>query len=374
MVEKNKIILITHEYPPQRGGAGVYCEELGFATSQLPIDLEVWAPRYSNTNEEFNIRMLPYTGSQDWSCSWSLFQYIKRNIPQAKYLHIADPGSLRAMIRFGWLLSNLPPLIITIHGSELLRFTRFAAEKFLFRRLLERAKKIHVLSRHNEERLKEFYPEVSGNIQRLPGAPARRVLPDDQTSKNKNSKLSRDKITLLCVGRIHPRKGQLELVQAISQLSADTQRKLICRIAGPMIKKSYFEKLKMLAEQTVCKIEFLGDLSDSDLKKEYESSDLFALTSIPQKKSIEGFGFVYLEASAHGLPVIANRTGGVEDAVLDGETGFLVDLKNTAELSEKIELLIGDSQLREKMGQKGIEWAAKHSWTELATRLYEDPS
>lgn len=372
-MNKNKIILITHEYPPQRGGAGVYCEELGFAASKHSIDLEIWVPLSTPINDGPKVKKMPHKGSQDWSCSWSLYQFIKKNRSSAKYLHIADPGSLRAMIRFGCLLSNLPPLIITIHGSELLRFTRFGAERILFRRLLKRAKKIHVLSKHNEERLKEFCPEVSGNIQRLPGAPARRVLPDEQTSKNKNPKFCRDKITLLCVGRIHPRKGQLDLVQAISQLSADTQKKLNCRIAGPVIKKSYFEKLQKLAGQTDCRIEFLQDLNDSDLKKEYENSDLFALTSISQKKSIEGFGFVYLEASAHGLPVIAHRTGGVEDAVMDGETGFLVGPNDSSDLSKKIELLIKDAELRNRMGKKGKEWAARHSWAELVSRLYKDP-
>ena len=77
-----------------------------------------------------------------------------------------------------------------------------------------------------------------------------------------------------------------------------------------MIKKSYFEKLKRLAGKTDCRIEFLGDLNDSELKKEYENSDLFALTSISQKEH-RRIWFVYLEASAHGLPVIAHRTGGV---------------------------------------------------------------
>lgn len=373
-MNKNKIILITHEYPPQRGGAGVYCEEIGFAASKHSIDLEIWAPAGTSNNDGAKVKKMPHKGSQDWSCSWSLFQFFKKNRYSAKYLHIADPGSLRAMIRFGWLLSNLPPLIITIHGSELLRFTRFRAERILFRRLLKRAQKIHVLSRHNEERLKDFYPEISKNIHRIPGAPARRILPIEQNISEKEEEQPKDTILLLCVGRIHPRKGQLKLIQAISELSAETQKKLICRIAGPVIKKSYFAKLKGLAGQTNCKIEFLEDLKDTDLRKEYEKSDLFALTSIPQKKSIEGFGFVYLEASAHGLPVIAHRTGGVEDAVIDGETGFLADPNDSADLCRKIDLLIKDGELRKRMGARGKEWASKHTWREVAIRLYEDPA
>ena len=110
----------------------------------------------SHTENSSTIRLMPQKGSQDWNCSWSLVRFIKKNLKSARYLHIADPGSLRAMIRFGWVFHNLPPLIITIHGSELLRFTRFSLEKFLFRKLLKRSKKIHVLSKHNEDNLKDY--------------------------------------------------------------------------------------------------------------------------------------------------------------------------------------------------------------------------
>ena len=55
---------------------------------------------------------------------------------------------------------------------------------------------------------------------------------------------------------------------------------------------------------------FTGDLLDQELQQAYNEADFFALTSIPRTKSVEGFGFVYLEASAHGLPIIAHKTGG----------------------------------------------------------------
>jgi phosphatidylinositol alpha-1,6-mannosyltransferase len=370
-LKKNKIILITHEYPPQRGGAGVYCEELGYASRELSVDLEIWAPTNSITNHSTSICLMPQKGSQDWSCSLSLVRHIKKNLIPARYMHIADPGTLRAMIRFGWLFHNLPPLIITIHGSELLRFTRFPPEKFLFRKLLKRSEKIHVLSKHNEDNLKRLCPEISDRILRIPGAPARNVIPNGNGNPpTVHPKPNDELITLLCVGRIHPRKGQLELLRAIKSLNKETQNKLICRIVGPIIDTSYFNKLKTLASQSVCKIIFVGELNDDELRAEYEKSDLFALTSIPTKKSIEGFGFVYLEASAHGLPILAHKTGGVEDAVLDGKTGFLIEPNKPHELSQKLELLINHSQLREEMRQKRKTWAQEHSWERVAQKLY----
>ena len=373
VLKNNKIILITHEYPPQRGGAGVYCEELCYAASQLSIELEIWAPKNSHTKDSSIIRQMPQKGSQDWRCSWSLVRFIKKYLTTARYLHIADPGTLRAMIRFGWLFHNLPPLIITIHGSELLRFTLLPPEKFLFRKLLNRAEKIHVLSHHNEDNLKKLCPEISHRILKIPGAPARNVIPQgDEKLSTIYLKPNDELITLLCVGRIHPRKGQLELLCAINSLNKEIQKKLVCRIAGPIIDSSYFQKLTTLASQSACEIIFVGELNDDELRAEYEKSDLFALTSIPTKKSIEGFGFVYLEASAHGLPILAHKTGGVEDAVLDGKTGFVVEPNEPNELKQKLELLINHSELREEIGKNGKGWAQEHSWERVARKLYFD--
>jgi glycosyltransferase involved in cell wall biosynthesis len=61
---------------------------------------------------------------------------------------------------------------------------------------------------------------------------------------------------------------------------------------------------------------------------------------MPRAKSVEGFGFVYLEASSHGLPIIAHRIGGVEDAVKDGETGILTNPERPKELKDALEALI----------------------------------
>ena len=77
-----------------------------------------------------------------------------------------------------------------------------------------------------------------------------------------------------------------------------------------------------------------------------------------------------MEASAHGLPIVAHRTGGVEDAVKDKVTGFLTDPNNPSELTDKIDSLINDYELRKIMGKKGKEWANRHSWTNIAQKLY----
>ena len=77
-MDNQKIILITHEYPPKRGGAGTYCEELVNASKEMGISMEAWIPEYAVETKNKDEYKLPLKGSQNWSCSYRLFQEIKK--------------------------------------------------------------------------------------------------------------------------------------------------------------------------------------------------------------------------------------------------------------------------------------------------------
>ena len=119
-------------------------------------------------------------------------------------------------------------------------------------------------------------------------------------------------------------------------------------------------------------IHFLGDLQDQELRSIYESSDIFALTPLQLEKSVEGFGFSFLEASSHGLPIMASRSGGIEDTVKDGQTGILIDPTNTKEFTKSLERLIRNQNLRKELGENGKKWASLHSWERVVRELYLD--
>ena len=368
-MDNQKIILITHEYPPKRGGAGVYCEELANARIKLGHPIEVWAPNYAI--QEQHISKLPLHGSQNWTCSWKLFREIKKrrkHFTDNTILHFAEPGSLRAWIRFGWLLKNSPSFIITIHGTELIRFCKNPIERALFCKVLRQAKKIHVLSNYNHKKLLKVCPNITDKILLFPGSAPRKIIGDN---KAKTENLINDKIQILCVGRIHPRKGQDQILSAINSLPTNLKDKIECSFAGPIVKKSFYDQLLIKSKSLGAKINFLGDINDEELKKYYQKSDIFALTSMPRSNSVEGFGFVYLEASSHGLPIIAHRIGGVEDAVKHGVTGILTNPQNQSELKSGLTKLIKDKDLRDKMGMEGKKWAHQNTWESLAKELYK---
>ena len=90
-------------------------------------------------------------------------------------------------------------------------------------------------------------------------------------------------------------------------------------------RKQYFKKIKSYAENNNLNLKYLGVVNRQKLSNLYVAADIYAMTSVNYQNSVEGFGLTYLEASAHQLPIIAHRVGGVEDAVIDNITGLIVD-------------------------------------------------
>ncbi|MEO1293694.1 MAG: glycosyltransferase family 4 protein, partial [Pseudomonadota bacterium] len=94
--------------------------------------------------------------------------------------------------------------------------------------------------------------------------------------------------------------------------------------------------------------------------------DLFAMPSRRVGDSVEGFGIVYLEAAACGTPSIAGRDGGASDAVLDGETGLLVDGNDPAAIALALETLLTAPEKRAAMGEAARRHAERQTWTQRA--------
>jgi len=102
-------------------------------------------------------------------------------------------------------------------------------------------------------------------------------------------------------------------------------------------------------------VTFAGFVPDEELPGCYAAADLFVMVSRerPQRGDVEGFGIVYLEASAAGRPVVAGRSGGVSDAVEDGVSGLLVDPEDAGAVGEAVSQLLRDPGLRARMARAG---------------------
>jgi glycosyltransferase involved in cell wall biosynthesis len=176
---------------------------------------------------------------------------------------------------------------------------------------------------------------------------------------------------VLTVGRLHPRKGQLLTLQALQMLPSEVRSRIEYWIVGGESKGNYETTLRAVAAaQPDLMVRFFGNLPDDELAGVYEGADIFAMTSVNMDRSIEGFGLVYLEAAAHGLPVVAHDVGGVSEAVSDNVTGLLVPPNRPVQLAAAFEKLIHDAQLRTTLGAAGREWAMRNCWKESAEALF----
>jgi len=160
--------------------------------------------------------------------------------------------------------------------------------------------------------------------------------------------------TILNVGRLVPRKGQIYLLEAAKKLVAEgMDLKLVIVGIGPEEKK-----LRQLAEGLDFRLELV--ISDKQLEDEYKNADVFALPSITDDQGEkEGLGLVLLEAMHHNLPVIAFENGGTREVVINDFNGILLPEKDIDGLAAAIRKVLTDPEFRNRIIQTAYEDAHK---------------
>lgn len=369
-----EVIIITQEFHPVRGGIATVTEEMAKAAVQLGFAVEVWAPHTKSPEKPswpFAVRRLSAGSGHGPVNQFALAcEFIRqRSRLRQATVYLSEPGPMLAwmLLAFAGAL-RIRRLVLTFHGSEILRFHANPVRRVLTRGLIRNAFRIGTLARYTRDLLVGRFPEAEGKTFLTPGA----LRTDFTAGPRQITKPVSDKIIVLTVGRLHPRKGQLLTLQSLQALPAVLRERVEYWLVGPSVAPAYARALHAAAAQPGVTVRFLGNLPDDQLKTVYDQADIFALTSIDHKRSVEGFGLVYLEASARGLPVIAHRVGGVAEAVDDGRTGLLVAPDQPAALTEAFRTLFEDADLRRRMGEAGPAWARRHRWTHAAETLFND--
>jgi len=367
------VFLITHEFFPKRGGIATFTEEIAKASASLGYDVEVWAQSAPPAVEKewpFRLRRLPLRGSHDLLCQLRLALQLVRERRRLRYatVYLPEPGPMLAMMLLQFFQAFRPKrLVLTFHGSEVLRFARNPFTRWHTRRLIRRASRISTLSLYTQELLCRHFPEAADKILLTPGA-----LRADFAVVPAAAPAAEGKIIVLTVGRLHPRKGQLLTLQALQALAPGFRGRIEYWLVGSPAKAHYERTLRRAAARAGFPVRFFGDIPDDELSHIYDRADIFAMTSINHGDSVEGFGLVYLEAAAHGLPVVAHAVGGVGEAVADGVTGLLVPPHRPAQLTAAFEKLITDTPLRRRLGEAGRAWAGRNCWKQSASALFRE--
>jgi phosphatidylinositol alpha-1,6-mannosyltransferase len=120
-------------------------------------------------------------------------------------------------------------------------------------------------------------------------------------------------------------------------------------------------------------VRFAGHVPQESLPDCYNLCDVFAMLNREEANGdLEGFGMVFLEASAMGKPVIGGRSGGTADAILEGKTGFRVDASQLDELTATLRMLLTDTNLRRQLGNAGRDRVQREfQWRDRARKLHD---
>jgi phosphatidylinositol alpha-1,6-mannosyltransferase len=176
--------------------------------------------------------------------------------------------------------------------------------------------------------------------------------------------------TVLSVGVNKSRKGFHVLLEAMARVRREVPDAQ-CVIIGDDSNAAYQVVLKEIItrhELDGC-VRILGRVPEETLIGWYHAADVFALASINTGGQFEGFGLVHLEAGAAGLPAIGTLGCGAEDAIDDGETGYLVPQGDPDALAAAITRLLRNPDLRARLGAANHAKAQAHTWDRVAARV-----
>ena len=181
-----------------------------------------------------------------------------------------------------------------------------------------------------------------------------------------------DAPVIVSIGRLVARKGSDQLIKAMPEVLQQFPKSKLLLVGTGNYQKRLEKLVRNLKIQD--SVIFAGRVEHELLPDYYRLGDIFAAPCRSRYGGleVEGLGIVYLEASACGVPVIAGKSGGAPDAVLDGKTGLLVNGRDHREVGAAVIKLLSDRPLRQKMGADGRVWMEQlWSWEGIGARFEE---
>lgn len=281
---------------------------------------------------------------------------VRRALRDCDLLHVvAEPYAPLALWSAG-----PRPLVLTAHGTFVPKTVARPLVGWLYRRSYARACLIAV-SEYTAAQVRAALPGADPVVIRNGVNFARFQTPQPDPGKQGP--------TVLASGGVKARKGTHVLVEAFAEVRRQLPeaRLIVTGSADP----EYLSRVEALIAQYELgeAATLAGMVPEAELVAWYQHADVFALPSLNVGGKFEGFGLVFLEASAAGLPVIGTHDSGVAEAVIDGETGLLVPQHNAPALAEAILRLLRDPALRAQMGAAGRAHAERQDWSAVAARV-----
>jgi phosphatidylinositol alpha-1,6-mannosyltransferase len=364
-----KHLLVTNDFPPKIGG----------------IQSLLWEWWRRLPPDSFAVLTSPYAGSGEFDAEQAyriertpepvLLPHplmVKRVNDLAREVG-ADLVVLDPALPLGLIGPSLAlPYDVVLHGAEVTVPGRLPLSKQTLGHVLRRAR--HVIAAGGYPAAEAVH--AAGRALPItvvpPGVDVERFRPLDDAGRRAARErlgLPVDGELIVGISRLVPRKGFDTAIRAVARL-APTRPDLVLAIAGSGRDR---DRLESLATELSAPVRFLGRVPHDDLPDLYACADVFTMLCRNRWGGLEqeGFGIVFAEAAAAGVPQVAGDSGGAAEAVADGETGIVVRRPDdVSEVVAAFATLLDDPDRRREMGTASRQRAVTHfSYDVLAERL-----
>ena len=372
-----KILCITNDFGPRAGGIETFVtgliERLPFGSvivytnaqeSSAPYDL-MWLQDFGvEVVRDKSKILLPTPGVA--YCVNALVR--ERKITTVFFGAAAPLGLLSKGLR----RAGVKEIVALTHGHEVW-WSKVFPFTLAMKSISRQVNTLTYLGEFTRNAISKSVTKVAAQsmVKIAPGIDTDHFSPQDARELRNELGLTEKKV-IVSVGRLVHRKGQDVLIEAMPAIIRDVPEAHILMIGeGPY--RSYLEnRVKALEIQE--RVTFIGRIQYADLPRYICAGDLFVMPSRSRLAGleVEGLGIVYLEASACGLPVIAGDSGGAPDAVLEGQTGLVVDGTSKSEVAAAVVELLLDPDRSRAMGVRGRQWIIQEwRWEIWSARFAE---
>src|SRR3954469_6234721 len=374
-----KTLIVTNDFPPRPGGIQAFLHNMALRLD--PAQVVVYASTWKRTQHgiqataSFDAEQ-PFTVVRDRTTMLLPTPRVTRRAVALLREHGCTSVWFGAAAPLGLMAPALRKagaerIVATTHGHEA-GWAQLPAARQLLGRIGESTDTITYLGEYTRSRIAgALTPRAAGRMGQLPPGVDEKTFHPGSGGDAVRARLGlTDRPVVVCVSRLVPRKGQDTLILAMPRiLTKEPDAVLLIVGGGP-----YEKELRRLARETgvADSVRFTGAVPWAELPAHYGAGDVFAMPCRTRRGGldVEGLGIVYLEASATGLPVVAGDSGGAPDAVLDGETGWVVRGGSPEQAADRILTLLRDPELRRRMGERGRRWVEDSwRWDLLAERL-----
>ena len=344
-----KLLFVTLEYPPMRGGVAEYLHGLKTALPEGSAEvMTVTLPK-----GRFGwLTLLPAV--------WKRMEETRADMLAVS--HVLPIGYLALLTK--WLKGK--PYIVFVHGTDLKAAASVPRRKTWAARILKNAAVVVANSDYTRRLALDFgiAREKTEVVYPCPS-----IAPDAAAAEDVRKKRGLEgRRVMLSVARLVPRKGIDRVLRVMPNLKEAVEDVLYVIVGdGPEAKA-----LRDLAAELEIAdaVLFAGPVERAELSGWYGNAELFILPGTELPQDVEGFGLAFLEAAAHGVVSIAGRAGGAPEAVLNGETGWLVNPDAPDDLFKAVTRVMGDRDEARRMGEAARKRAREEfAWPKQAAKL-----